>query len=379
MLTSMRVASRPSHRLLLSVGGVVTAAAIAAGVTTVAIAPRVDPICVQMMLPPDVIAAPIATVAAEPAPPAAPVRSSQLLFAFTAGKATYVRLADLQSPRDDEARDPADPPRPRTHKLAMPRHGKLRLATDDGVQSVIGKLATRDVPAAYASWLDKTLTVDNTCEARVVGFAVISQVTGDASYVSNDGSDRWTVRNVLAAGQPMLAAQLDGCTGSFARDAALPAIVTLDVQHDAALERRARTALFASSAARATQASWDEQMQSMNDAPSAWTHDAEVTTQVVRHPRTGDTFVSVQARVTGGCGAPEANVWGLYRVVDGKLVAIHERPLGEVETIDALVDLEGDGELEVLGKPWLATDRILLRGNGDVIDQIALSFAGCPC
>jgi hypothetical protein len=53
--------------------------------------------------------------------------------------------------------------------------------------------------------------------------------------------------------------------------------------------------------------------------------------------------------------------------------------LGELETIDAIVDLEGDGELEVIGKPWLGTDRILMRASGEVLDQIALSFAGCPC
>ncbi|HET9625996.1 MAG TPA: hypothetical protein VFP84_31765 [Kofleriaceae bacterium] len=379
MLTSLRVAASSSPRLVLGAGAIVTAAAIAAGVATTATAtPAVEPVSVQATTPAEPIAEPIAAVASEPAPPAAPVRSRQLLFAFTASKATFVRLADLQSPRDDEPSDPADPPRRHVDKLAVPRHARLRLVTDDGVQSAIGAVAPRDVPAAYAAWLGKAVRVDHACEAHVVGFAVIAQVTGDASYVG-DGSEAWTVKNVFAAGQPMLAAQLDGCTGGIARDAALPDIVALEVSHDAALERAARRRLLGSQAARDMQVAWDADGESMNATPSAWTKDAELTSQVVRHPRTGERFVSVQARVAGGCGAPEANVWGLYRVVDGKLVVVHERRLAELETIDALLDLEGDGELEVLGKPWLGTDRILMRASGEVLDEIALAFAGCPC
>jgi hypothetical protein len=358
-----------------------TVAAIVVGVASVTAAPAVEPVRMPATTTeamPETIAATRAAVAAELAPPPAPVRSSQLLFAFTANQATYLRLADLQSPRDLEANDPADGDAPHRARpsLAMPRHGKLRLATDDGVQSVIGAVATRDVPAAYATWIDRKVKVDNTCEAKVIGFAVVSQVTGDASYT---GDERWTIKNVLATGQPMLAARLDRCAGRFARDAALPEIVIPTSTHDAALERAARTALLGSSAARAMQRSWIEQSDAMAGVASAWTHDATITSQVLRHPGTGEAFVSVQARVAGGCGAPEANLWGLYRVVDGKLFPVQVRRLGEVETIDTLIDLEGDGELELLGKPWLGTDQILTRGNGDVLDAMTLSFVGCPC
>jgi hypothetical protein len=217
-----------------------------------------------------------------------------------------------------------------------------------------------------------------TCEATITGFAVVSQVTGDASYT---GDERWTIKNVLDSGQAMLAAKLDHCAGRFARDAALPDIVIPASSHDAKLERAARTALLASPAAHAMQNTWAAQLDSMAGAgvASAWTHDATITSQVLHHPRTGDTFVSVQARVAGGCGAPEANLWGLYRVVDGALFPVQVRPLGEIETIDTVLDLEGDGELELLGKPWLGTDQILTRAGGETLDAISLAFVGCAC
>ena len=359
-MLSSRVATGSSLRWLLGVGGVV---AIVAGVATVTAAPATRA----------VVAEPAPTA---PAPVPPPVRSSQLLFTFTADQATYVRLADLKSPRESD--DDNDAPRRARPTLAIPHHGKLRLATDDGVQSVIGAIAAHDVPAAYAGWLGKKLKVDNTCEATVTGFAVVSQVTGDASYT---GDEQWTTKNVLATGQPMLAARLDRCTGRFARDAALPDVVIPASTHDAALERAARTALLASPAAQAMQKTWTEQLDSMAGAgvASAWTHDATITSQVLHHPSTGATFVSVQARVAGGCGAPEANLWGLYRVVDGTLFPIQVRPLGDIETIDTVLDLEGDGELELLGKPWLGTDQILTRAGGETLDAIALAFVGCPC
>lgn len=372
-MLSSHVATGSSHRLLLGVGGAI---AIVAGVATVTAAPALQ--TVRVPAPPTTELATRTAVAAEPAPPPAPVRSSQLLFAFTANHATYVRLADLKSPREADPEADSDAPHHARPSLAIPHHGKLRLATDDGVQSVIGAVATRDVPAAYASWLGKTIKVDNSCTATITGFAVIAQVTGDASYT---GDEQWTTKNVLASGQPMLAAKLDHCTGKFARDAALPEIVIPASSHDAALERAARAALLASPAAHAMQKTWAAQLDSMAGAgvASAWTHDATITSQVLLHPATGDTFVSVQARVAGGCGAPEANLWGLYRVVDGKLFPTQVRPLGDVETIDTFIDLEGDGELELLGKPWLGTDQILTRADGQTLDTMALSFVGCPC
>lgn len=375
MLSPLRVATRSSHRLLLGVGGLV---ALGVGVASVTAAPRVEPVGVPA--PPTRELAATTSVAAEPAPPPAPVRSSQLLFTFAANHTTYVRLADLQSLRETDPDAPIDNDGPHHARptLAMPHHGKLRLTADDGVQSVVGAVATRDVPAAYATWLGKKLKVDNTCEATVTGFAVVSQVTGDASYTS-DG--QWTIDHVLDSGQPMLAARLDHCAGRFARDAALPDIVIPASTHDAALERAARTALLASPAARAMQQAWTEQLDAVAGAgvASQWTHDATITSQVLHHPGTGDTFVSVQARVAGGCGAPEANLWGLYRVAAGKLLPVQVRPLGELETIDTFLDLEGDGELELLGKPWLGTDQLLTRAGGTLIDALSLSFVGCAC
>lgn len=63
---------------------------------------------------------------------------------------------------------------------------------------------------------------------------------------------------------------------------------------------------------------------------------------------------------------------------DGTLVARQLRNLGDVMRIDQLIDIEGDGEFEVLGRPWLS-DQQLSHESGAVIDEIALPFMGCPC
>ena len=45
----------------------------------------------------------------------------------------------------------------------------------------------------------------------------------------------------------------------------------------------------------------------------------------------------------------------------------------------ALIDVDGDGELEILGKPWLGYDTLLTRANGEVLDGLNVPFMGLPC
>jgi hypothetical protein len=287
------------------------------------------------------------------------------MFVFTAGKATYMKLADLKAPEDEGHGG-----------LAVPRHGKLRRATDDYVEAAIATVARRDVPAEYAVWNDRKVKVDNTCEAKVTGFAIVSRLVGSPEYA---GVDAWTPATVMDAGHAVLAARLDGCTGTFARDATLPDVVVPIRLHDAALENAARKALIASPAGRRTQREWNDQLTALGDKAGPWHAGGAITAEVLRHPQTGVTFVSVHGHVSGGCGAPHANVWGLFRVTGDTLVPVQLRPLGDVETIDQLIDIDGDGELELLGKPWLGKDKLLTHANGDAIDQLSVPFHGCPC
>lgn len=353
------VASQLPYRLAIGAGCAITAAALLASLPAAQVPARRIAIVVHAVPTVPVVPA-IATSLAKP--PA--VHSSELLFVFSAGDKTYVRLADLE-------------PDAEHGRVTGPRHGKVVYTHgDDGVEAAIARVTPRDVPAAYAAWNRKKLKVDNTCEATIVGFAVVSRLIGDPSYASRDV---WDAEAVMENGQRMLAAELDGCSGTFARTAALPDIAIPSKLHDPVLEQAAIEAVIASAPARDTEREWREQSPTTTPAIVPWRAPGTVTAEVLHHPTTGEVFVSAHAHVSGGCGDPEANVWGLFRVVDGKLVTVQLRQLGELQTIDMLLDVDGDGELELLGKPWLGTAKLLTRGNGDAIDQLAMPFHGCPC
>ena len=298
------------------------------------------------------------------APAAARPRAGQLMFVFEAGGATYMKLADLETPEDDLG------------DLPIPPHGKLRAAKDGPVDSAIARVADRNVPAALRAWKGKAVKVENHCVARVVGFALVSRLIGEPSYAELEA---WTTEGVMKAGHAVLAAKLDRCTGTFARDAALPDVIVPIEIHDDALAQAARAALLASEPAHKTQAEWDDQRGEAAGPARPWASEATFTTAVLRHPTTGAVFVSIHGYVSHGCGDPMANLWGLFRVDDGRLVPVQLRELGELESIDALLDLDGDGELEVLGKPWLGNETLLTRAGGEPLDSLRAPFIGCPC
>ena len=345
-----------------------TAMAMGLGVIAAAVAwtasPRVDvppppPVTQEVLAP-----VPMPTVVSVEQP-AAPARSSEIDLVFRAGGATYMMLAPVGDPKDAEA---------------MPKHGRPTLfdrgEADDWQTASIAVVAERDVPLANRRWIGKTVVVDGTCYAKVTGFAVVARLTGDPGYAPRE-IRAWTAANVLELGAPVLAAKLDGCKqGTFARDAALSPIVVPKVIEDAALANRARAKLLASSAAKAAQHEW------LRDGRDGTWHDDEsatVRTLIVRHPTTDVTWVSVHARIEEGCGAPDINIWGLYRVDGDQLVTAQQRDLGELYSVDRLIDLEGDGELEFIGAPWVPTDTVVSRASGDEVTRLQLPFFGCPC
>jgi hypothetical protein len=358
------VANQVSYRTAIGAGCALGIAAVVGLVTSSpARLARRDLIATPVIAEPEVRSLPVA-LPPPPAPAAPEVHSDQLMFVFQAGGATYLKIADLRM-LDDAG-----------EALPVPKHGKLRLATDDYVDAAIAPVADRDVPQVHLVWKDRKVKVDGSCEANVAGFAVVARVVGEPSYA---GMERWTAAGVMKTGHIVLAARLDRCKGSFARDATLSDVVIPARLHDPELEAAARAALIASEPARDTQREWDEQTTATGGDAGPWHEDATMPTEVLRHPRTGATFVSVHGHVQGGCGAPQANVWGLFRVDHGQLVPVQLRQLGEIEAIDALIDVDGDGELEILGKPWLGYDALLTRANGEALDQLTVPFVGCPC
>nr|MBA2538358.1 hypothetical protein [Deltaproteobacteria bacterium] len=148
----------------------------------------------------------LAVAVQQAAPPPAP--SNQLLLAFRAGGATYVKLSE------DE-----------------PAHGKRRLVSDEDGESTIAEVRAAALPARFRGWETKQLTVDGGCTATIAGFAVVTRLIGDPAYAGIE-DDKWTVDTASSAGASVLAARLvvdERCAkGLYARDASLAPIVTLE-------------------------------------------------------------------------------------------------------------------------------------------------------
>lgn len=362
------VTSPMSRRALLGFGAATTVATIALGLAALD-APcesrgLVIPMPVAPVLPTPVSAPAVEAPKAEPAAPAevpaVVTGQGDISVVFTAQGKTYVKLAELGG-------DSAD-------ALSIPRHGRVRMGRDDYKLAGIAEVATRDVPAMFGGWEHKRVRVDSTCEASVTGFAVVAQLSGDPDYA---GVNEWSKRTILENGHPVLAARLDNCTGSYARDAALSNVVVPERSHDAAIENAARALLIASNASREIQKTWDAELQ--GKAPKWYANDA-IKTEVVRHPRTGEVFVSAHGQVSASCGDPTANLWGLFRVEqDGSLKVVELHPLDSLDQIDGLLDIENDGSFELIGKKFLDEDIVIARGSGEVLDRLFVPFYGCPC
>jgi len=310
--------------------------------------PTAEPIHVHVAIPASV------TV---PEPPA----SAQVSLVFHLGGSAYVKLADLAG-EDAEA---------------MPRHGKAVRIDDDHVYAAIAPVLERDVPLAYRTWKDRTVSVDGTCRTKVAGFAVVARLTGDPGYAGEE-LEVWTPATVMTHGAPVLAVRLEGCAGagSVAGDADATTIVVPDVTEDASLAAAGKELVLASEDADAAQREWDEIGQ-----PGAW-HDNEFTawsTQVVRHPRTGERFLSVHASHFADCGGAQINIWHLYRIGPaGELVRVSSSA-GELTEIDELIDVDGDGTFEILGRTWPGGERRLVDADGETITALELPFYGCAC
>jgi hypothetical protein len=302
---------------------------------------------------------PVMVPAAAPAPSAQPLQSRELALVFSAGGASYMKLTEIGESAE-----------------IMPKHDKPLLVRDDGVEAAIANVQLADVPQAYRRWQGRTVKVDNTCETTVTGFAVVSRLTGETGYAGVD-AETWSANHVIESGHVVLAARLAGCAGTFARDAALPAVIVPRELSNEALVDQARAALIESAPAREAQIDYSEIVQSGNwwDAEGA-----QLSAKIVTHPTTGVTWVSMHGHIDEGCGGPQANVWGLFRVeADGSLAAVQLRKLDGLWSIDQLVDLENDGELEVIGKPWIGLDTVVVRASGEEIARLTVPFFGCPC
>jgi hypothetical protein len=280
----------------------------------------------------------------------------ELLFVFRAGDATYVRLADLE--------------------LGLPKHGPAKLFEDAHGTAAVAGVQPADVPRPYRELRGTRMRVDAACTAKVVGFAVVARLAGDPAYAGIE-DPAWTARSVMARGARVLAAQLDGCTGSYARGVTQPNVVRPIRIADDELANAARSVVLASSVAADAQREWNRV-----GLPGDWFDHVDLVTTVIRHPTTEVTWVTVHGVYTeADCSGPDINVWGLLRVRrDRTLEVVDVRNLGILYTIEHVIDHDGDGDFELLGRTWIGVDTVLVDAAGEhELDRLASAFFGCAC
>lgn len=300
---------------------------------------RDEPACMTTFVPPTLPTIVRVEVPVAPPPVEKRVESSELALVFSVGKQTFVKLGSADGIK----------------------HGKAKHVKVDGMDAAIAKV-TSEHP-----WFGREVIVDGTCTAKVTELAIVARLQG--------WDEKYTASDVMDEGMPVLAGKLDGCQGKYARPAALPAVVVPEAIENDVLAAQAKALVLASRPAEETTHEWLTDYEQ-----SDWQSQAHWDIRVFKHPLTGQTWVSAHAYNEWGCGEPQVNVWGLFRVsADGKLTATQLRNLGEMVRIDQLIDVEGDGEFEVLGQPWLGTEQLLTHASGETIDDVPLAFIGCPC
>ena len=302
-------------------------------------------------------------VAETTAPSETQPASEQFLFVFDAGGNKYLKLADLDQPGQIRW----------LPKLELvPKLNEDRLRYPDLDETVaLGVVREADVPVEYRAWIGKQVRVEDVCKANITGFAVLARV---AHFPELDAErEMWTAAKVVERGNLVFAARLDGCEvfGSFARDVALaPIIIPTPIENDA-LGAKARSAILASSAGKAAAAEWTADAQERDWCRS----ETDFYTHVVRHPKTGVTWIAIQSYAfkPKSCDGLDTNVLGLYRVdPQGSLVPVAER-ISAIRGLQ-LVDVDGDGNLEIFGRTDLET--LLEQPDGTEIQIMRDRFFG---
>jgi hypothetical protein len=283
---------------------------------------------------------------------------AELAFVFALDGETYVRLS--------------------SEERALAR-GSARMIEEDGVYAVVAPVTTAAMPAELRAWAGRSVLVDGVCRARVVGFAEVSRISGDPAdpYREDMGEDEepvtWTIESVTDSGV-VLAAKLDGCTGTWARSTDYsPAAVAAKIDAPE-LEEAAREELLARKDVDPTQEAWTG-----SGGEGDWRDAAEVVTQAYQHPLTDERWVFVQARRQGSCGDPGFDVMAAYRAnADGTVRRVADLKFG-YDDIAEVVDVDGDGQPELVLGNGTRAELVDLANETHGSIYVEYRSFGCGC
>jgi hypothetical protein len=260
--------------------------------------------------------------------------------------------------------------------------GRSHLETADYPSATVAKV--KHLPASLRAWRGQAVIVDANCTDTLRDFAVIHQISGDASYASNDenpATAKWSADAIDSRSVGVVAAKLDHCNGTYARAASAPRIVAYTVvapDGDADVAR-ASADLMQSETAHEAKQELLTQMANDRDVSTMFEKVTELTSTAAIDPRTHTKWIAVHAHADFECGGPQVNFYGLYRVEGDHVIAVKQAKLESLSQITSLLDIDGDGIPEILGGGWISPTNAIYDLEEHAIATYDVPFFGCPC
>lgn len=255
------------------------------------------------------------------------------------------------------------------------------------------KFATRSAskaPAA-AAWAGKAMTVYNaddgaSCPATVGALRLLGggtphfgevQVWDGDPAMSPDGrvwSKAERARAVYGMGSLYLVGELaitGACKPAYATDAAAKLVAYAREPLDDTRRAAALRAFRALPAYAEIQRVWKDEF----DGKGEWT-DPDPVGYVAGDRR----YIGVVAHEGTGCGAFEGALTAVF-AVEGAALKLVSDPAGGALEIDALVDSDGDGKVELIGRPgdWSVVSAHLTPSGAGFTPAVTLSFPFRDC
>ncbi len=269
-----------------------------------------------------------------------------------------------------------------SHELRASARGKARMIVADDVYAVVAPVSASAMPNDLATWNGREVLVNGTCRARIIGFAEVSRVSGDPpgseNYWYSSEEDRpttppaWTIATVTAD-NVTLAAKLDGCDGTWARSADYePAQIAHNAEAPA-LETAAIADLLVNDNETLAK-EWKD-----SGGEGDWQDEVDIDASTYEHPVTGDKWIFVTAFEAGGCGEPSLSRMVAYRAgKSGKVQRFADLDYAG-RSISDVVDLDGDGQPELLLGAGTTTDLVDLANVDHASISVPVHHYGCGC
>jgi hypothetical protein len=199
----------------------------------------------------------------------------------------------------------------------------------------------------------------------------------DGEQAERGDPPEWTIDDVRQHGV-MLAAKLDNCDGTWARASEYPAAAVAHETEEPALEQAAIDDVLATYGDDDDVDHWWKESGGEGDWRTSDSVAREAHTYV--HPLTNEKWVVASVYREGGCGEFGVSRMAVFHVSDGgKLRRVAD--LGHAgQTIQDVVDLDGDGQPEILFGDG-SEDTSLVDLKDQTADSISVDYVsyGCGC